>query len=62
MKRWLIPEAADRETEKHIVVVTACIGIVVIQIAVPREVCDTLGRTPPGSVVVNGAEYTIEIT
>ncbi len=54
----LIPQTPNREPVFLIVVVSVCIPIVVVQVAVPSIVCIVLRRTPPVTVVANDVEIS----
>ena len=45
-----------------IVVVPVCIGVVVVQVAVPGVCCIVLRRTPPVAVVTKVVECSIVVT
>ena len=51
--RMSIPEAPNRQANYLIEVVSVCIPIVFVQVAVPCTVSIVLRRTPPVTVVAN---------
>ena len=57
----LIPQTPNREPIFLIVVVSVCIAIVVVQVAVPSIVCIVLRRTPPVTVVANVVVISIVV-